>query len=94
MLRKATRALEHNQRRSEMQRKSIEIGDKFRIPVAKQARGFRRGFQASFSEREHTAVAILPGNKVRDEDGKLHKISLIKTTGRRAAVRQRLPPRS
>ena len=61
--------------------------------MAKQARGFRRGFQPTYGETEHTAVAILPGNKVRDEDGKLQKISLIKTTGRRAAVRRRLPPR-
>ena len=70
MLRKATRALEHNQRRSELQRRSIEVGDKFRIPVAKIAMRIRIFFICLRYRRRDTH-ARRPG------DTETQRLSLI-----------------
>ena len=92
LLKKNSRAAEHNARIHASIKARYPVGTRFRVAAAKQQRGARRSYLARFTPEVHTVLRH-EREKVIDETGRAFPVKLLNPTGERAVVRRRLPPR-
>ena len=79
MLKHASVKQERNHLAFERSRQGLEVGDKFRVPLPKLQRGFRRGARQQFSSQVYTVRSFRQRGRqvVADEDGKVYTTKLV-----------------
>ena len=79
LLKRNTSKLEKSALAWQRARRGLEVGSKFRIPLKRLQRGFRRGAAATFSAETYTVREFRQDGRqvVADEDGKVYSTKLV-----------------